>query len=742
MQSIKSHIINNQHFFIDSLLNSYSQVFFSSYKPFALLIFLVSFIDIYTGLMGLLAVLTTSVTAFTFNLDKATISKGLYGFNALLVGLGLGIYYALSWHLVLIVVLSGIFTLLISVSLQGIVGKYHLPYLSIPFLLSIWTFTIATKQFEALGISERGIYTMNELYVVGGHSLVKVYEYFNAASIPPFIKGYFVSLSAILFQYNVLVGFLISLGLLFFSRIAFSLSLIGFFIAYLFYSSIEANITMIEYSYIGFNYILTSIAIGGFFLVPSTRSYLSVIILVPLVAILSISFSSIFLYFHLAIYSLPFNIIVLLFLYSLKYRVNYNQKLSEVLYQYNKPEKNLYTYINHQIRFKHQQYIALKLPFMGVWKVSQGFNGEHTHQGDFRYAWDFIICNKSGLQFKNEGHILEDYFCYNKPVIAPAEGTIEEVLDGIEDNPIGDVNIKQNWGNTIVIKHSDYTYTKLSHLKKDSIVVKKGEKVSFGQIIGRCGNSGRSPYPHLHFQVQPHPFIGSSTMYTPVSSYLTIHDKKELVQSYSIPQENEHVANTENHALLENAFHFVPGQILSFTVKGHNKTKKLEWHIAINSNNETYFHCIESKAKAYYISDSESFLFTYYEGPKDALLHKLFLGVFKVQKSYYKDNTLSDTIPVFYNYPAVFLWFYDFISPFTRLVKTTFTMNYDSKDDVFETSQIRLYSTCSNQLIAKTIKESKCSLFIEKTGIQQISFYHKNQKVILEPINNDEEAQQ
>lgn len=740
MQGIKQNITNNLSFFIDSLLNSYSQIFFSSYKPFAILILLVSFIDVYTGLMGLLAVLTTSVTAFTFNLDKATISKGLYGFNALLVGLGLGIYYALSWHLVFIVVLAGIFTLLISISLQGIIGKYHLPYLSIPFLISIWTFTIATKQFEALGISERGIYTMNELYVVGGHSLVNIYEYFNAANIPPFIKGYFVSLSAILFQYNVLVGFLISVGLLFFSRIAFSLSLIGFFIAYLFYNSIEANITMIEYSYIGFNYILTSIAIGGFFLVPSTRSYLSVIVLVPLVAILSISFSSIFLYFNLAIYSLPFNIIVMLFLYSLKYRVNYNQKLSEVVYQYNKPEKNLYTYINHQERYKHQQYVALKLPFMGAWEVSQGFNGEHTHQGDYRYAWDFIICNKSGSQFKNDGYVLEDYFCFNKPVIAPAEGVIEEVLDGIDDNLIGEVNIKQNWGNTIIIKHSDYTYTKLCHLKKDSIAVQKGDKVSFGQAIARCGNSGRSPYPHLHFQVQPHPYIGSITMYTPISSYLKINDKNKLVKSYAVPQQNELISNTENHSLLENAFYFVPGQSLSFAVKGHKNTQKLKWQIAINPNNETYFYCTETKAKAYFISDSEAFVFTYYEGPKEALLYNLFLGIFKVRKSYYKDNTVRDSIPVFYNYPSVYLWFYDFISPFARLVKTAFTINYSSKDDVFETTQISLDSTCSNKLVKKTISKSSCKIDIGKSGIEQICFYKKNQEVYLEPIKEVDEA--
>ena len=68
------------------------------------------------------------------------------------------------------------------------------------------------------------------------------------------------------------------------------------------------------YSYIGFNYILTSIAVGGFFIIPSKRSYLWVILLIPIVAMITISLSRVFTLFSLPIYSLPFNLVVLLFL--------------------------------------------------------------------------------------------------------------------------------------------------------------------------------------------------------------------------------------------------------------------------------------------------------------------------------------------------------------------------------------------------------------------------------------------
>lgn len=42
----------------------------------------------------------------------------------------------------------------------------------------------------------------------------------------------------------------------------------------------------------------------------------------------------------------------------------------------------------------------------------------------------------------------------------------------------------------------------MAHLKKDSITIKVGDSVSRGQLIAKCGNTGNSTEPHLHFQLQ------------------------------------------------------------------------------------------------------------------------------------------------------------------------------------------------------------------------------------------------
>jgi urea transporter len=215
--------------FFKGIPNSYSQVFFSDNWIFAIILLLVTFIDLFAGVMGLISVVTTNLVGFLLGFDRRILSKGLFGFNSLLVGLALGVYFQPGLLLIIIVILGAILTLLISVSMQGVIGKYALPYLSIPFLLSVWIMTLATSEFTALGISERGIYTFNDLYMIGGHFLVGLYEWLNALAIPRSLRIYLISLGAILFQYNILSGILLALGLFYYSRISFSLSLLGFY---------------------------------------------------------------------------------------------------------------------------------------------------------------------------------------------------------------------------------------------------------------------------------------------------------------------------------------------------------------------------------------------------------------------------------------------------------------------------------------------------------------------------------
>jgi murein DD-endopeptidase MepM/ murein hydrolase activator NlpD len=72
------------------------------------------------------------------------------------------------------------------------------------------------------------------------------------------------------------------------------------------------------------------------------------------------------------------------------------------------------------------------------------------------------------------------------PVKAALKGTVLHV-----DN-------NRNLGNFIILKHGEYQ-TIYAHLS--AVLVKKGEEVSQGQLIGKVGETGYTTGPHLHFEV-------------------------------------------------------------------------------------------------------------------------------------------------------------------------------------------------------------------------------------------------
>jgi len=80
--------------------------------------------------------------------------------------------------------------------------------------------------------------------------------------------------------------------------------------------------------------------------------------------------------------------------------------------------------------------------------------------------------------------------------IAASQGTpVRSVLDGVVKAARWD----DIYGNLIEIEHNDSLSTIYGHNEK--ILVKEGEYVTRGQIIGAVGNTGRSTAPHLHFEV-------------------------------------------------------------------------------------------------------------------------------------------------------------------------------------------------------------------------------------------------
>jgi murein DD-endopeptidase MepM/ murein hydrolase activator NlpD len=82
--------------------------------------------------------------------------------------------------------------------------------------------------------------------------------------------------------------------------------------------------------------------------------------------------------------------------------------------------------------------------------------------------------------------------------------------DGARELPPFRESRKHEAGNFVILEHAPDEFSEFRHLQRGSIVVKVGDAIRAGQIIGRCGNSGNAVTPHLHFG-----FLGS---YQPIAT--------------------------------------------------------------------------------------------------------------------------------------------------------------------------------------------------------------------------------
>lgn len=700
---MKQKLIRKSRFLGEAILTSYSQIFFTGNKILATILLVVSFIDWWTGLSGLIAVITAVTLAEVLGYSHVTLKKGLFSFNALLVGLGVGTYFSPGLEVLLLIVMGGAIAFFSTVFLMGLFEKYGLPFLSIPFLLAMWLLLLAFPSFSGIALNTEALYPSNMFFKLGGNTLVVIVDGLNNFFKDTGFDTYFLSLGAIFFQFNILAGILIAIGLIIHSRINFLFSLIGFFVAFWLYSFLGMYTGSLNYTYYGFNFILSAIAIGGYFLIPSRQSFLWNLLLIPILVVTTIGSDRLFSYFELSVFSLPFNMVIIGVLYAFKIR--YNQTIPPILtvIQQKNPETNAYLYHSQPAKEYAAFTIPIRLPFMGKWTVNQGHEGKYTHKEFFKYAWDFIIKDEtSGKEYLGDGLLLSDYFCYDKPVVAPALGTVVAVVNTVEDNEIGATNLHQNWGNTVVIQHDTYLFSKLSHLKKGTIEVNIGDFVVEGQHIGKCGNSGRSPYPHLHFQLQSSAIIGGATIFWPLSEYLVENTSNIGFVQKGIPKENETIVNIATSSILQTAFKWNPGDEFKLSIKTDDGISDA---FLIRNEIDIYNHsslvCLKTGAKMYYENNGKTFSALNYVGSKKSALFYFYRAFYKVVLSEYNDLLVETKFPVHHLYRFPLLTLQDFLVPIKIFLKGNYSLSYKETDQLFNPQKIALKS----QIIGSNKKE-------------------------------------
>ena len=530
------------------LFEAFAEVIFCSGWLLGSLIILLTFCNPNIAGAGIISFFSLFIFFIVIGKDVHYYKRAAYFFNPVLVGMSIGAIFELSSVLILIIFVASILTFLLTVCLVKFFDNRGIPVLSLPFAIVSTGFYLAAAGYNRLfflALYDRKMFSGLE------------------EMLPDFIAHFFKATGTIVFMPNVVAGAVIFLLILYTSRILAIHALVAFFAGAFVHSQLSVGWSAALADPYAFNYILVGLALGGTYLLPSVRSSMITLLAIGVTAILIDITSGFALAFRIPVFTIPFNMTVIIFAAALK-MLNYGKFNYDIRYS---PEMSLSTFSAYRKRFKPGEAV-IALPFTGKAAVFQAENGESTHQGKWRYAFDFVGIHEECM-YSGNGSNLEDYYIYNRDILSPVSGYIVNCLDSLPDNEPGKLDHVNNWGNYIIIRDLYGNFIEISHIKQHSLQVKMNDYVYLGQCLASCGNSGYSSFPHIHVQAQKSFMLGDETL--PFNFALYSKENEIIIQGH--PEKNEVIESVlYSEEFLKN-FNFTIEAVYEFDVYENQKSK-------------------------------------------------------------------------------------------------------------------------------------------------------------------------
>lgn len=546
---------------------------------------LLTFLEPNVGVVGLIGAVCAWYAGQVAGADAS--ERPVCVFNGLLTGLYVAHVWVAGASVIALAVLGGVFSGWLAVVLGRLAWSLvRLPILSLPFAFVAMLTSAAGGSLSTLSLNS---------YVAPFELLGVQADKFLSA----FGNLYFIP--------NPLVGLFVLALLLLFSRYYIVVAILGYTSAMAWLKLLGAVPEHLASTGWGSNAILAALLVGGLFARPSLLTAALATLAAVIAAWLSLALGRILDVAHLVPFSAPFVLAAWIVLYAVVRNARMTNSFNLSLPDF--PERSYERAQISRARVGDPGSVSLALPFMGTWTVSQGVSGQHTHRGSWRHALDFIVM-KSDRSFANKGNRLEDFYCYSLPVLSPAYGQVWRVVNDVPDNIPGTVNVAANWGNCVVIRLYDGKFALVAHLKPWSVTVFPGAWVKPGDIVGYCGNSGRSPQPHIHLHLQAGDEPEAPTVPFNMASVLVSEQGEAARYELTVvPKENSTLVS----AIEGNArpFYLLAGRGLRYTV-AHNENITADWSLHCEVD-ELGRLILVSSAGARCIAESTWAIFSCYE---------------------------------------------------------------------------------------------------------------------------------
>lgn len=584
---IRQHLLQLK----SELANGYGWVaLLPSWKAGALML-LVTLLEPSVGLIGMLSAI---IAWYAGQLAGASEQeRPVCVFNGLLIGLFIAHSWVNSVEVIALAAMGGVFSGWLTVALGRLIwSQFQLPVLSLPFALLAMMMSAAAQSLSHLQVANYQSHP--DMF---GNQLDRFFSAFG--------NLYFIP--------DPFVGLFVVLVLFAFSRYYLFIAVLGYVTAWGWLVFMGAAPEHLSSNAWDSNAILAALLVGALFSRPGFMTIVLALLAAVMACWMSLALGRILDNVQLVPFSLPFVLAAWLVLYA----AIRNHRLTSFfnLLQPDFPERSHERAQLSRSRVGEPGSVPLAVPFMGEWYVSQGISGEHTHKGAWRYALDFIVM-KQGKSFSGQGSKLDDFYAYGLPVLSPVYGQVTRVVNYIPDNELGTVNVQANWGNCVVIRLADGKCVVIAHLKLGSVVTYLGAWLKPGDLLGYCGNSGRSPQPHIHLHVQ--------TGDDPLCPTVPFHLFNVLIQQPEQEKQYAFAVVPQEHALLEptaegdaRPFYLLAGRGLRYSV-AHQEDVQCNWHIHCEVDAEGRMALVASSG-ARCLAEASGSIFSCYErsGPAD-----------------------------------------------------------------------------------------------------------------------------
>lgn len=165
---------------------------------------------------------------------------------------------------------------------------------------------------------------------------------------------------------------------------------------------------------------------------------------------------------------------------------------------------------------------ALVCGLLSLTMVAASMQAMPTEASEVKFIWP-VPSNRSVYAGYGNGHEgLDIIGADGCEIIAAAAGKIEKIYTGCTNYDGAEKGIlckdlgtctpsksfhrsgfcNSAYGNAVILKHDDGTWTSYAHLEYVTKGLKEGQRVGAGQVLGGMGSTGKSYGTHLHFEMR------------------------------------------------------------------------------------------------------------------------------------------------------------------------------------------------------------------------------------------------